>query len=197
MTIRMSHRRQHPSGRLVQMIVTKQRLFFNAFVVICFVQTLVELCEYSLMDANSARDLALAPFDHAPKEQPIISKSVSDGITNAFSNGPEMRKALECLRKSKPDLPDLSYPEDALQHFHHIHDRLEKWVQKSNHEPHSAAKYRGPWIENRWITHFQNELEAKIISYPMYLGRTFLFSSRGQIYGSRIVILTQVTWHWQ
>ncbi len=91
----------------------------------------------------------------------IFVKTENDMFNKTYSGFPEMEKALECLRQSKPDLPDLSYPPDALEHFNHIHDRLRKWVQKPKHRPHRAVKYRGPWIENRWITHFQKELESK------------------------------------
>ena len=113
-------------------------------------------------------------------------KSEKDRFNKTYSDFPEMEKALECLRQSKPDLPNISYPPDALEHFNHIHDRLRKWVQKPKHRPHRAVKYRGPWIENRWITHFQKDLNQKISLSPISSGPTFPSSSPGRIYGWRI-----------
>jgi len=81
-----------------------------------------------------------------------------------------MGDALECLRYTKPELPDLSYPDDAFEHFHHVHHHLARWVQHSNHKPHRAAGYTGPWIENYWISHFQQELEANNYSLSDVFG---------------------------
>ena len=82
-------------------------------------------------------------------------------MNNTIKYTPSMTEALACLRQTRADIPDLTYPEDALQHFNDIHDRLGRWVQQPNHKPHRAVGYRGPWIENRWISHFQQELESK------------------------------------
>jgi len=87
-----------------------------------------------------------------------------------IADRPSMRKALECLRHTKPELPDLSYPHDAFQHFHHIHHRLGRWVQEADHESHRKYGYEGPWIENRWISHFQQELESNNYSLPDVFG---------------------------
>ena len=76
-------------------------------------------------------------------------------------DSPSMRKALECLRYTDPEISDFSYPRDASQHFQDIHNRLNEWIQKPGHKPHRAKGYRGPWIENQWISHFQQELESK------------------------------------
>lgn len=84
---------------------------------------------------------------------------------------PSLRKALECLRQTKPNLPDqLCYPQDAFQHFRQIHHRLQQWAQHTDHVPFRAARYGGPWIENYWITHFQQELESKNNYLPGVFG---------------------------
>ena len=66
--------------------------------------------------------------------------------------------ALKCLRLTKTDLPNLKYPKDALSHFEEIHHRLDKWALHSNYAPSSYSGYDGPWIENHWITHFEQSL---------------------------------------
>ena len=71
-----------------------------------------------------------------------------------------MPEALDCLRQTKPNLPNLTYPDDAYEHFLQIHEGLKEWMQGPSHQPHDAANYSGPWIENRWISHFQNQLES-------------------------------------
>eukprot|EP00536_Pseudo-nitzschia_multiseries_P018149 jgi/Psemu1/227951/e_gw1.2200.1.1 len=81
-----------------------------------------------------------------------------------------MVDALDCLRHTKPEVPDLSYPDDAFEHFHHIHHHLARWVQHSDHTPHKAAGYAGPWIENYWISHFQEELESNNYSLSGVFG---------------------------
>ena len=55
-----------------------------------------------------------------------------------------MAQALECLRQTKPDLPDLIYPDDAYEHYQEIHTKLDSWTQKSNHKPHKGryAEYK-------------------------------------------------------
>jgi hypothetical protein len=109
--------------------------------------------------------------------QSTQSNTTASGVTvnkesENFSQegGPSMRKALECLRHTKPELPDISYPEDAFQHFHHIHHRLGRWVQQVDHKPHRASGYDGPWIENHWNSYFQQELESKNYSLPDVFG---------------------------
>lgn len=49
----------------------------------------------------------------------------------------------------------LHYPADADAHFHEIHRRMAPWAQHAHHRFHEAAGYAGPWIENRWISHFE------------------------------------------
>jgi hypothetical protein len=89
------------------------------------------------------------------------SELIVNSAQNNNDNSPSMKRALECLRQTKPELPDLSYPKDAFQHFQEIHQRLDKWAQHADHKPHRAAAYKGPWIENIWISHFQKELQSK------------------------------------
>ena len=89
------------------------------------------------------------------------SELIFNNAQNNNNNSPSMKRALECLRQTKPELPDLSYPKDAFQHFQEIHQRLDKWAQHADHKPHHAADYEGPWIENTWISHFQKELQSK------------------------------------
>ena len=103
--------------------------------------------------------------------------SNSEGIEELLDNAdksscqPSLRKALECLRQTKPNLPDqLCYPQDAFQHFRQIHHRLQQWAQHTDHVPFSAARYSGPWIENHWITYFQQELESKNYYLPDVFG---------------------------
>ena len=74
------------------------------------------------------------------------------------SSSSTMTRALDCLRQTRPVPHDLPYPEDAYKHFQEIHQRLSQWTQQTNHKPHRAAGYQGPWIENHWITHFQHKL---------------------------------------
>jgi len=83
---------------------------------------------------------------------------------------PNKALALECLRKTKPDLPDLPYPQDAFEHFQEIHRHLKDWTQHSDHSPHTYVGYSGPWIENHWITHFQEQLESENHSLPDVFG---------------------------
>ena len=66
--------------------------------------------------------------------------------------------ALRCLRQTTPQLNNstVTYftdPRDAREHFATIHEGLAPWTKDS--QPHCAAGYCGPWIENRWIEAFQ------------------------------------------
>ena len=44
---------------------------------------------------------------------------------------------------------------------------LDPWAQKKGHRPHRSAKYRGPWVENVWITHFERELRRRPPGSPL------------------------------
>ena len=82
----------------------------------------------------------------------------SSSSSSSLSSSSAMTRALDCLCQTKPVPHDLPYPEDAYAHFQEIHQRLEPWTQQTDHKPHRAAGYHGPWIENHWITHFQHTL---------------------------------------
>ena len=77
--------------------------------------------------------------------------------------GVSTKDALDCLRKTKHTDPkkvpkSLPYPDDAFEHFVEIHQRLKRYTQGPNHKPHYAAGHNGPWIENYWITYFNQQL---------------------------------------
>ena len=76
-------------------------------------------------------------------------------------SSPDLTQALECLRKTKPNLVLSEYPSDSFEHYSLIHQRLSTWTQLSNHAPHRAAGYFGPWIENYFISRFQPLINSK------------------------------------
>ena len=51
----------------------------------------------------------------------------------------------------------LHYPADADEHFLEVQRQLRPWTQGTR--PHSYADYNGPWLENRWISHFEMEYQ--------------------------------------
>ena len=65
--------------------------------------------------------------------------------------------ALTCLRRTQPNL-DLEYPRDVEEHFYEIRQALAPWAQHTAHKMHQAAGYGGPWIENHWISHFEQNI---------------------------------------
>ena len=76
------------------------------------------------------------------------------GLNHAASV-PSMHHAHACLRLTTPSL-NLSYPEDAWDHYDEIQRVMQRWLQSApGFERHGAAGYRGPWIENIWISHFE------------------------------------------
>ena len=84
----------------------------------------------------------------------ILNKNDTTPLTAAAAaaagaNHPSMMmaQALECLRQTKPDLPDLIYPDDAYEHYQEIHTKLDSWTQKSNHKPH-----KGRYVEYKKMT---------------------------------------------
>ena len=74
--------------------------------------------------------------------------------------------ALACLRLTTPSVR-LRYPDDAEAHFREVRRALDPWAQKKGHRPHRSAKYRGPWVENVWITHFERELRRRPPGSPL------------------------------
>ena len=68
--------------------------------------------------------------------------------TEAQSNG---TLSFSCLKKD-----ELSYPADAEVHFFDIRRALVEFAQRDGHnKPHFQSGYGGPWLENEWITHFE------------------------------------------
>jgi len=76
-------------------------------------------------------------------------------------SSPDLTQALECLRKTKPNLVLSEYPSDSFEHYTFIHQRLSTWTQQPNHVPHRAAHYAGPWMENHFISRFQPLIKSK------------------------------------
>ncbi|EJK64143.1 hypothetical protein THAOC_15147, partial [Thalassiosira oceanica] len=76
-------------------------------------------------------------------------------------SSPDLTQALECLRKTKPNLVLSEYPSDSFEHYTFIHQRLSTWTQQPNHVPHSAAGYVGPWMENHFISRFQPLIKSR------------------------------------
>eukprot|EP00039_Didymoeca_costata_P024970 m.12001 g.12001 ORF g.12001 m.12001 type:complete len:667 (+) comp4568_c0_seq1:300-2300(+) len=71
-------------------------------------------------------------------------------------NSVDMSIARECLQKTHPNVT-LAYPDDALEHYHDIHNSLKRFYE--NVGPHCYAKYCGPWIENFFIRTFKPRAE--------------------------------------
>lgn len=72
---------------------------------------------------------------------------------------PNMDAALSCLRKSTPDMGNLSYPPNPLEHVARIHHVMQQWVNHTRGY-HCAAGYCGPWLENEWIDMFLPNITA-------------------------------------
>lgn len=70
-----------------------------------------------------------------------------------------MNPALECLRRTTPDL-ELKYPSDAEAHFKEIHTALAPFMKDWHEGLMCYAGYCGPWIENDWISHFNETWTA-------------------------------------
>ena len=72
-----------------------------------------------------------------------------------------MRPAISCLRRSTPELRNLTYPADAWAHYDELLRALAPWLQSTpGFRQHGAAGYGGPWLENVWISHFQTRAAA-------------------------------------
>jgi hypothetical protein len=70
----------------------------------------------------------------------------------------DLNSASDCLKLTSPSIK-LKYPDDADEHFNEIRMALSPWAQHSLHKPHSAKGYRGPWIENHWISRFETSYD--------------------------------------
>jgi hypothetical protein len=75
---------------------------------------------------------------------------------------PSMDAAMHCLRQSTPDMANLTYPPNPLEHVARIHHLLQKWTNHSR--PHCAAGYCGPWLENEWISKFTPHISDACLS---------------------------------
>jgi hypothetical protein len=91
----------------------------------------------------------------------------------------DMTAALECLQMTTEwERPEgvvssssvLHYPSDAVEHFHTIRLQLAPWAQHLRHIPHNGPGYSGPWIENYWISYFEEQLLLRPISLPSLFG---------------------------
>ena len=107
---------------------------------------------------------------------------------NAVAGGPNgMRSALSCLRRTTPSLHNLSYPDDAWQHFDALHAALAPWLQSApSFQRHGAAGYSGPWIENVWISRF-----SALANAARKAGRPL-----SHVFGPYIPILVPFTDQW-
>jgi len=90
---------------------------------------------------------------------PAITASTGSTSTTTFTNstsstGKSLIAEL-CLNQTTPNLI-LEYPNDADAHFYEIRMAMAPWMQHTSHKMHHAAGYAGPWIENRWISHFES-----------------------------------------
>ena len=95
--------------------------------------------------------------------------------------------SLSCLRRTSPHL-NLSYPSDAEDHYSQIHGKLARWLQRARgFQPHGAAGYGGPWIENVWISHFGMLADqARSHGKPLH-----------SVFGSYIPLFIPFTDHWR
>ena len=100
-----------------------------------------------------------------------------------------MRPALACLLKTTPGL-NLSYPSsdaEAWSHYDDVHREMSAWLQTAHgFRMHGFAGYSGPWIENVWISHFQQRLErARAKGRPLRA-----------VFGPYIPLFVPFTDHW-
>ena len=65
-----------------------------------------------------------------------------------------LSRAARCLGMTTTNL-SLSYPPDADEHFREVQRQLRPWTQGAR--PHRHSGFEGPWLENRWISHFEAE----------------------------------------
>eukprot|EP00667_Euglena_gracilis_P010233 EG_transcript_10410 len=63
----------------------------------------------------------------------------------------EAHQGIQCLRHTNVNV-SLEYPEDAEEHFNEIHRVMYKWSQPPGHKMVTDAGFKGPWIENWWIS---------------------------------------------
>ncbi len=81
-------------------------------------------------------------------------KPLSHAFSCAAQRKIDLTVAESCLKLTSPNI-QLVYPDDAEEHFEEIHIALAMFLQDENHKIHSAANFKGPWLENVWISHFE------------------------------------------
>ena len=112
---------------------------------------------------NKLPECAVIPED--PIDTSIETKMYKSNVTSLMKRkntvcmkpreaSLDMTMALSCLHSTTPSL-QLEYPSDADLHLNEIRLALAPWAQHGSHKAHSYGGYGGPWIENRWITHFE------------------------------------------
>lgn len=79
-----------------------------------------------------------------------------DGFSWVAKRSRPQSPALACLLKDRGREQYFEYPQDAESHFDEMHTTLAALYNFK--QPHTAAGYSGPWIENVWISHFENKI---------------------------------------
>jgi len=105
-----------------------------------------------------------SPATSYPADQPRLPSSVAaarlaNGMKENLSTAgrpsrDSIEEALRCLGIQQLNSTTLPrYPNDPFDHYQKIHQHLAPW--NSTNTPWAAwARYRGPWIENRWAIQF-------------------------------------------
>jgi len=73
--------------------------------------------------------------------------------------------ALDCLKKSTLNMTreTLVYPiADAHAHFNEIRLAVSQWAQYEGQNYRAGPLYAGPWLENYFISHFENKYDDRI-----------------------------------
>ena len=120
------------------------------------------------------------------KEVTSLMKEKNTVCTKPSEADIDMKIALSCLQRTTPSLKQLEYPSDADLHLNEIRLALAPWAQHGSHKAHSHAGYGGPWIENRWITHFET----------IYQANKNKTACASEIFGPFIPIFIPWTDHW-
>jgi len=97
-------------------------------------------------------------------EQFELSHRASLPLLNSESSNVSMIQGLRCLHSGQSisghlnvqqKMSRLQYPSDAEAHFEHLHWFIQNHT--THERMHTAAGYRGPWIENVWISTFHQK----------------------------------------
>mmetsp|Transcript_40980 Transcript_40980/g.98825 ORF Transcript_40980/g.98825 Transcript_40980/m.98825 type:complete len:407 (-) Transcript_40980:61-1281(-) len=93
------------------------------------------------------------------------SKYINQNNNNNLPISSQLEQyAHPCYRLSHPNIT-LKYPADAAEHFLEIHQKLRQWMDV---EPHNAARFGGPWIENYWIDFGRSFNVTKGMNHNLY-----------------------------